>query len=189
MEAGESIRQMLAPGRRLDVGRVCEVVELIEGRPGKLAQLVGCLWDNDPAVANRAADALERVTRDRPGQAQRWKEPLLGLLAEATEKKLRWNLALVIPRLKLTVPECRRAAAVFHLFLDDRSSIVKTAALHGLADLTRQDSESLQEVLDILRVAGRSGTPAMRARSRILLKAFECQKSKRQNRSSIHMFD
>ena len=189
MATGESIRQMLAPGRRLDVGRVWEVVELIEGRPGRLAQLIECLWDDDPAVANRAADALERVTRDRPSQAQRWKEPLLGLLGEATEKKLRWNLALVIPRLKLTIPECRRAAAAFQSFLDDPSSIVKTAALHGMADLTRQDPESLPEVLDMLRVAGRSGTPAMRARSRILLKAFECEKSKRQNRSSIHMFD
>jgi hypothetical protein len=75
------------------------------------------------------------------------------------------------------------------LFLDDPSSIVKTAALHGMADLSRQDPERLPEVLDLLRIAGRSGTPAMRARSRILLKAFECQKSKQQNRSSIHMFD
>ena len=189
MATGESVRQMLAPGRRLDVGRVWEVVELIEGRPGKLAQLVECLWDDDPAVANRAADVLERVTHERPSQAQRWKEPLLGLLAEATEKKLRWNLALVIPRLKLTLPECRRAAAVFQSFLDDSSSIVKTAALHGMADLTRQDPEALPEVLDMLRIAARSGTPAMRARSRILLKAFECEKSKRQNRSSIHMFE
>ena len=180
---------MLAPGGRLDVGRVWEVVELVEGRPGKLAQLIECLWDDDPALANRAADALERVTRQRPSQAQRWKEPLLGLLAEATDKKLRWNLALVIPRLKLTSSECRRAAAVFQSFLYDPSSIVKTAALHGMADLTRQYPESLPHVLDLLRVAGRSGTPAMRARSRILLKAFECEKHKGLNRSSIHMFD
>ena len=58
-----------------------------------------CLWDDDAGVASRAADVLERVTRDRPGQAQRWKEPLLGLMAETTEKKVRWNLALVVPRL------------------------------------------------------------------------------------------
>src|SRR5215831_13871161 len=117
MATGESIRQMLAPGRRLDVGRVWEAVELVEGRPGKLAQLVECLWDDDVAIANRAADALERVTRDRPTRAQRWKDELMGLIAEATEKKLRWNLALVIPRLKLTVPECRRVAALLGSYL------------------------------------------------------------------------
>ena len=158
-------------------------------RPGKLAQLIECLWDDNAAVANRAADALERVTRDRPRRVQRWKEPLLGLMAETTEKKLRWNLALVIPRLKLTVAECRRVAAVLESYLDDLSSIVKTAALHGLADLTLQDPESTPVVLDLLRVAGRSGTPAMRARSRILLKEFESHQHKRRNRISMHMFD
>jgi len=189
MPAKESIRQMLAPGRRHDAGRVWEVVELIDSRRAKLAQLVECLWDHDPAIANRAADALERVMRDRPAVAQRWKDELLGLIAEAAEKKLRWNLALLIPRLRLTVPECRRVANVLHSYLEDPSSIVKTAALHGMADLTRQDPESLSAVLDLLRVAARSGTPAMRARSRILLKGIECSRQKGQNRSSIHMFD
>lgn len=189
MAATESIRQMLAPGARLDVGRVWEVVELVEGRPGKLEQLVECLWDENTAIASRAADALERVTRDRPALAQPWKEPLLGLIAETAEKKVRWNLALVIPRIKLTVPECRRVAEVLQSFLDDPSSIVKTAALHGMADLTRQDPESLTNVLDLLRIAGRSGTPAMRARCRILLKELECDRKKGQKRSSIHMFD
>lgn len=189
MATKETIRQMLEPGRRLDAGRVWEVVEIVEGRPGKLAEVIECLWDDNPALASRAADALERSTRDRPAVAQRFKNELLGLMAEVTEKKVRWNLALLVPRLKLSIPECRRAAEVLNTYLDDPSSIVKTAALHGMADLTRQDPESLPDVLDLLRMAGRSGTPAMRARSRILLKAFECNRRKTQNRSSIHMFD
>jgi hypothetical protein len=189
MPTTESIRQMLAPGRRLDVGRAWQVVELVEGNPGKLAQLIECLWDDDPGVASRAADALERVTRNRPAQAQRWKSELIGLMSETAEKKVRWNLALIVPRLKLPVPECRRVAAVLRSYLTDPSSIVKTAALHGIADLTSQNPESLPEVLDLLRLAGRSGTPAMRARSRILLKAIECRGGKRHNHNSIHMFD
>ena len=89
---------MLAPGARLHPGRVWEVVELIEGKPAKVAQLIECLFDDCPAIASRAADALERITRDRPQAAQRWKDALLGLLAETAEKKVRWNLALTIPR-------------------------------------------------------------------------------------------
>ena len=189
MRAAESIREMLAPGARLHPGRVWEVVELVEGKSAGMAQVVRCLFDDDPAIASRAADALERLTRDRPHQAQRWTDSLIGLLAETTEKKVRWNLALVIPRLKLTATGCRRIAEILETYLDDPSSIVKTAALHGMADLTRQDPELLPDVLDVLRVAGRSGTPAMRARSRILLKAIECDRSKRVKRSSLHMFD
>lgn len=154
MPTRETIRQMLAPGARLDVGRVWELVELIEGRPGKLGQVIECLWDDDPGVANRAADVLERVTRDRPSQAMRWKESLLGLMRETTEKKVRWNLALVVPRLRLTIAECHRAAESLNSYLDDPSSIVKTAALHGMTDLTRQDPEMLPDVLDLLRTLG-----------------------------------
>jgi hypothetical protein len=124
-----------------------------------------------------------------PQQAQTWKGELIGLLAESTEKKVRWNLALTIPRLKLTVIECRRVAEILKSWLGDSSSIVKTTALHGIADLTKQDPESLPDVLDLLRIAGRSGTPAMRARSRILLKAIECKRQKLVKRSSLHMFD
>ncbi|MBS1805314.1 MAG: hypothetical protein JST28_18285 [Acidobacteria bacterium] len=189
MQAAETIRQMLEPGRRLDAGRVWEVIELIEGQPSRLSKLIECLFDEDAAVASRAADALERVTRDSPQLAQRWKESLIGLLAETTEKKVRWNLALTIPRLKLTIPECRRVADVLNTWLDDPSSIVKTTALHGMADLTRQNPDSLANVLDLLRIAGRSGTPAMRARSRILLKAIERDSQKQVKRSSLHMFD
>jgi hypothetical protein len=185
----ETIRQMLAPGARLDPGRVWEVVELIEGKPAKAAQLIECLFEDDPAIASRAADALERITRHRPHLSQHWKDALIGLLAETTEKKVRWNLALTIPRLKLTVPECRRVAQILNTYLDDSSSIVKTTALHGMADLSRQDPESLPDVLDLLRTAGRSGTPAMRARSRILLKAIERDLRKRVQQSSLHMFD
>jgi hypothetical protein len=188
MPTKETIRKMLEPGGRLDPGRVCEVVELLNRRPSKLEPLVECLWHEDLAIVNRAADALERVTRDRPEQAQQWKGPLLGLLAEVSEKKVRWNLALVIPRLKLTVPECRRAAGLLRSYLDDTSSIVKTSALHGLADLTRQDRELLPQVVDLLRVAERSGTPAMRARSRILLKKIENPGKEQNPRTSLHIF-
>ena len=189
MPSTETIRQMLAPGRPLDPGRVWEVVELLEGRPARLSKLVQCLFDEDPAIASRAADALERITRERPQQAQRWKEALIGLLAETTEKKVRWNLALTLPRLKLSIPECRRISHVLNTWLDNPSSIVKTCALHAMADLTRHDPGSLPDVLDLLRMAARAGTPAMRARSRILLKALESDRRKQLQRSSLHMFD
>lgn len=169
----ETIRAMLVPGARIAKGRVDAVVDLVRAEPKKMTQLIECLWDDDAGVANRAADVLERVTYGAPKLLERWKEPLLGLMAEAEENKLRWNLALVVPRLKLSVAECRRVAQMLEGYLDDESSIVRTLALQGLADLTRQNPSSLPEVLDLLRVTGRSGTAAMRARSRILLKKLE----------------
>jgi hypothetical protein len=194
MPKRESLRNLLAPGRRLHVGRVGQVVALLESHPTRLAQLVECLWDDDPAIANRAADVLERVTRDRPQRAQRWKDSLLGLMAEAgtnkLDKKLRWNLALVVPRLELSVAECRGVAALLRSWLDEpeSGSIVKTAALHGIACLARQDRASLPAAIELLQIAGRSGTAAMRARSRNLLQELESNGKKRRSRGSLHMF-
>jgi hypothetical protein len=103
-----------------------------------------------------------------------WKTALLGLLPEATENKLRWHLALVIPRLALGRTECRRAATVLQSWLEDgSSSIVKTMAMQGLVDLTLQAPSLKPEVVDLLRILSRSGTPAMRARGRLLLFKLE----------------
>jgi hypothetical protein len=170
----ETVRSMLDAGRRrLDVGRVREIAEMVLESPRRLSAVIECLFDKDAGVVNRAADVLERVTRWKPQPAARWKRELIGLMAEAEQNKLRWNLALTIGRLPLTVPEAQRAAGILRSWLDDTSSIVKTAAMHGLADLARHDPSLRAEVLDTLRILSRSGTPAMRARGRILLKQME----------------
>lgn len=188
MRKADTIRTMLAAGRhRLDPGLSKHVAELALEKPRKIGQLIECLWDEDPGIANRAADALERATYHRPKLAQAWKESLIGLMAEAEQNKLRWNLALLVPRLDLTVPEARRVSTILRTYLDDKGSIVKTAAMHGLAVLTRHDPELLPEVVDTLSILSRSGTPAMRARGRILLKQLEAPDRRRARLTELHM--
>ncbi|MGP8173631.1 MAG: hypothetical protein ACLP7O_03680 [Terracidiphilus sp.] len=190
MPTSETIRSMLAAGgNRLSIGRAEEIAALVLAQPKRVqsktvTQLVECLWDEDPGVVNRAADALEKVSRTLPSVLDSWKASLLGLLAEATQNKLRWHLALIVPRLQLSLPECRRAVETLQSYLDDPSSIVKTCALQGLADLPRQDPSRGPEVLDLLRIHSRSGTPAMRARGHDLLRQLEAPCEKRRYRQS-----
>jgi len=192
MPTAKTIRSMLSAGRhRISSGRTAEVVNLVQANSRKAAQLIECLWDEEPCVAMRAADALEKLTHRRDlvtDDIQKsilktlqgsWKAPLIGLLAETTENKLRWCLVQVVTRLKLTVPEYHRVAETLRSYLEDQSSIVKTCALQGLADLTWQDASLLHEVVDLLRIHSRSGTPAMRARGRMLLKQLEPVRAKR----------
>ena len=182
-------------------GRAAEVFELVMDRPRRAAQLVECLWDEDPGVVNRAAEAVELISREKPRLLQAWSAALQGLLAEATQIKLRWKLAVVVPRLELSEAETRRVAGLLHGCLEDRSSVVKTYAMEGLAELTRQNAALLPEVLDLLHMLTAMGTaaihptnkdpfvgtpaihptnkdpfvgtPAMRARGRMLLKRLE----------------
>lgn len=170
MPLEDSIRQMLSGGDRRSPGRADEVVELMKAQPRRVKQLVECLWNNNPCVCMRAADATEKLTRTQPELLQRYKASLLGLMAEAKQKEVRWHLAVTIPRLHLTPSECQRVAELLEGYLDDRSSIVKTCAMQGLSDLTRQDNSLRPPVMEMLRLLTRTGTPAMRARGRILLK-------------------
>lgn len=187
------LRAELAVGRsRMSLGRVVVITEWIADRPRQIPRLIELIWDEDPGVASRAADVLERVMRTPSAALRRstaaYKEELIGLLADTQEPKVRWNLALTLPRLPLSLSECRRIAAVLLGWLEDPSSIVKTTALHGIAELTLQDPASLPTAIDLLRVAGRSGTPAMRARSRVMLKRLESPGKSRRPQTGLHMF-
>lgn len=174
MTTRAQVRALLAEGRhRLSVGRAREIARLIAEKPKLTGTVVELLWDEDAGIAMRAGDALERASAGNAALLAPWKDALLGRLTDAEGNKLRWNLALMIGRVELTVPETERAAEVLRGWLEDESSIVKTAALQGLADLSRRNPAQREEAIDTLRLLGRSGTPAMRARSRILLKQFE----------------
>ena len=90
-------------------------------------------------------------------------------MTEAQEQELRWHLAVMVPRLLMNAKEQQVAMSSLQGYLEDRSSIVKTFALQGLADLAQAEPSFRPRVVEILREAMRKGTPAMKARSRKLL--------------------
>ncbi len=171
--AGKLIADMLSGGDRRSLGRVDEVIALLAQEPDRYRELVGCLWANDARVRMRAADALEKLSRTGAGTLLPFKAHLLGLMSETTQKEVRWHLALLVPRLRLTRLESQRVCALLQTYLDDPSSIVKTFAMQGLADLSLQHPELRAGVIDLLRSLALRGTPAMRARGRILLAKLE----------------
>ena len=183
------IRALLADARnRIGPGHAYDAAMRVLENPRLARQLIECLWDEDEGVAGRAADALETVAAELPQIVARYKDALLGLLVESRSIKLRWHLGLIVTGLKLTRPECRRVAEALNSWLDDRSSIVKTCAMQGLAELTLQDPSLKDEVLDLLRILARSGTAAMRARGRILIEQLEKGKDftwKRQKQQTV----
>jgi len=120
----------------------------------------------------RAADAAEKATRINRELLQPYRNALLGLMAETTQKELRWHLAVMVPRLPLNYRQRQRAVRLLNSYLEDRSSIVKNFALQGLANLARAHPDLLPPVIDVLRQSARNGTPAMKARSRRLLLSF-----------------
>ncbi|HTS35947.1 MAG TPA: hypothetical protein VMH04_09765 [Candidatus Solibacter sp.] len=159
----------LAGGDRRSIGNSNELVAAVLQRPELFPKLIEHLWSNDPIVRMRAADAVEKVSVKRPELLQAFKEELLGLADEATQAELRWHLALMLPRLHLTPAERMRAVSTVRPYLDDPSSIVRTCALQGMADLAEGNRKIEAEVVGFLEKALRNGTPAMKARARKLM--------------------
>ena len=166
----KQIADLLRGGDRRSIGKSDEVAKLVLSEPRRFSELFQCLWHEDPVVRMRAADAAEKVSVTRPELLKPYKRDLLGLLVEAEQIELRWHLALMVPRLELNRSERERAASALQHYLDDRSSIVKTFALQGLADLARKDSSLLELARRTIEERLRTGTAAMKARARKLLK-------------------
>jgi len=165
----KNILSLLQGGDRRTIGRADQVAAIVSKDPGLFPELITGLWSDDPLVRMRAADAAEKVTRSKPDLLQPFKKELLGLMAEATQQELRWHLAAIVPRLVLNSKERRQAASSLNTYLEDRSSIVRTSALQGLADLAQDEPSLRPNLIELLRESARSGTPAMKARSRRLL--------------------
>jgi hypothetical protein len=165
----KDILLLLRGGDRRTIGRADEVAAIVSKDPEFFPELIAGLWSEDSLVRMRAADAAEKVTRKNSELLQPYKKELFGLMADAAEQELRWHLAAMVPRLTLSPKERKLAASLLNGYLEDRSSIVKTFALQGLADLAQDDVSVRPQVIELLREATRSGTAAMKARSRKLL--------------------
>jgi hypothetical protein len=160
---------LLSGGDRRSIGQSDVVAAMVLARPALFRSLIKGMCDQDALVRMRAADAAEKVSSQKPKLLQPFKAELVGLLAETKEHELRWHLAQMIPRLSLTAAERVHAASTLRTYLDDRSSIVKTFAMQGLADLAVADEKLLPSTMELLDRLTRTGTPAMRARGRKLL--------------------
>jgi hypothetical protein len=146
---------------------------MVSENPQLFSELIVGLRSRDALIRMRAADAAEKVTRKNSELLVPYRKELLGLLGETKEQELRWHLAMMVPRLALNSNERQRAISLLNSYLQDRSSIVKTFALQGLANFAQDDPSIRSTVIEILREARRSGMPAMKARSRKLLHELE----------------
>src|SRR5580704_6089964 len=131
----KNILSLLEGGDRRTIGQTDRVATAVTKDPKLFPQLIAGLWFENLLIRMRAADAAEKVTRKYPVLLQPFKKELLGLMAETRQQEMRWHLAVMVPRLTLTADERQLAASSLNVYLEDRSSIVKTFALQGLAAL------------------------------------------------------
>jgi len=159
----------LKGGDRRSIRGVPEVVDQVLADPMLFPIVVDGMTDANPLVRMRCADAVEKITAVRPEHLAPYKKRILQLAAMAEQQEVRWHLAQLFSRFQLSARERRRAVEILTEYLTDRSSIVKSFAMQGLADIAAQDSELRAPLIKRLKGLTRSGTPAMKSRGRKLL--------------------
>lgn len=163
------ILRYLDGGDRRSIRGVPEVVHLVLGEPSLFSAVFDGILGVEPVNRMRCADAIEKITRARPEYLQPYKKQLLQLAVTEEQPEVRWHLAQLVPRLHLSKRERRQAVEVLNRYLTDRSRIVKTFAMQGLADIAARDPLLRGPILERLRELTRIGSPAMRSRGRKLL--------------------
>jgi hypothetical protein len=125
----------LTGGDRRSIGRSNEVVADVLADPSLFDLIFDAISSDNPLIAMRAADAVEKVTATRPELLRPHKRRLLTELALIPQQEVRWHVAQMLPRLSLSARERRQAVGILESYLDDRSGTVRNCARRALAEL------------------------------------------------------
>jgi hypothetical protein len=167
------ILRKLIGGDRRSIGRSEEVVSDVLKNPGLLKVLITGLRVSYPVVRMRTADAMEKISSVNPEFLSPYKGLLIEQATTSDQKEVRWHLAQILPRIKLSQKETNQVVDVLLSYFSDSSSIVKTFSMQALADIARQRPNLRPSILTHLREYTLTGTPAMKARGRKLLTEIE----------------
>ena len=159
----------LAGGDRRSIGAATAIAEEVKAEPQRFPLIWHLLRHQEALVRMRAADALEKASRQMPERLQPFKAELLSRRLEDGTPEVRWHLLAMSARLvldrheaKTLIDQCRDA------LIADKSRIARVAALQAAYDLANEHPEFTRTLDEMLDVAARSDIPSLRARARKL---------------------
>jgi len=165
-----TVLEKLKGGDRRSIGRVDEVLAEVLADPGVFEGLFQGLLAEDPVLRMRAADAVEKVSREHPEYLEPFKALILEQVADIEQKEVQWHVALMMPRLVLTDEEAAAAVEILTRYLGSGSRIVQVNAMQALVDMGDDDSEQgMLVALELIEQLVQSGSPAVQARGRKIL--------------------
>ena len=162
---------LLHGGDLRSIGQSNEVVRMITNQE-EFDELFKLLFHNDRKIVMRSADAIEKITLNNKEYLKKHKKEILELCLKATDKGLKWHLALLVTRLALTDIE---VAEVWQLLSGwaknkNESKIVRVNSLQGLFCLRNYNDDYKHEFDLTLVEIEREDIPSLNARIRKLKK-------------------
>jgi hypothetical protein len=165
----EKIYALLNGGDLRSISGSNEVAMLIHSQ-NDFDVLFDFLNDSSRIIVMRAADSIEKVSRRHSVYLDKHKTALLGMIADATDKELKWHLAQLVPRLKLDDDEKNNAFEIFKRWLlnENESNIVRVNSIQALYELSYNSKSSKKSFDEILISIEKENIPSINARIRKL---------------------
>lgn len=174
----QDILRQLQGGDLRSLALVDQLVVTYPASPELIDLLVELMMGSERLIAMRAADALEKLTRESPALLVTHSDKILTqLYNEQLPIEIKWHLAQLLPRLPLTAQARKNLQEILTSWILNRkeSRLVRVHALQGLFEL-RTSKKDDQQLLQILNQLGDQEVPALVAR----IKQFKSQLLKRQ---------
>jgi len=163
----------LKGGDRRSIGAVPKVVDQALANPPLFSKVFAGMDNADPVVRMPCGDAVEKITARNPAYLRSYKRHLIQLAQTAKQQEVRWHIAQLFSRLRLSASQRRKVATILSGYLTDKSRIVKTFSMQALAHIAANDVTLRAPILRQLRHLVEAGSPAMRSRGRKLLASLK----------------
>ena len=165
-----AILRSLSSGDRRSIGRSNRAAAAVLHRPQLLAILFQGLETNNPVLRMRCADAIEKATLKHPALLIPYKNTIIKKYTRIQQKEVRWHVVLLLARLPLTARQATGIVQFLLTLTHDPSSIVKTMTMQAMTDIALHHPHLLPSVTTHIQQLTATATPAMKARSKKLLK-------------------
>jgi hypothetical protein len=160
------IRNLLTGGDRRDIAQSNRVRALVERDPSLVDELARLTADDDPLVAQRAIDLLEKLAREHPAWVEPHKKAFIGPLAKSDRWEIRLQIVRALPLFRWSAAEAKRVQAILLENVSFPQTFVRAWALDSLATLSRLRKTLRPIVQRKLREFERSSSKALQARAR-----------------------
>lgn len=133
-------------------------------------KLLPFLFSAERGVVMRAADLIEKISLKHPEWLSKHKKEILGLCETASDKELKWHLAQLLPRLKLSAKDSEKTWKRLSVWLlnKNESKLVRVNALQALYDLSRKDADKRMVLDKYFSLLEKEKVPSLLARMRNL---------------------
>lgn len=163
---------VLTGGDLRSIGKANEVVKEVDNQ-NDFDILFSGFFHTDRKVVMRTADAIEKITLTKPGFLHKHKKTILELCSKAKHIELKWHLALLVPRIKLTPGERVKAWRLLTGWATDtkESKIVRVNSIQGLFDLSQINRKAGQDLSLTINEIEKENIPSLNARIKKLKNA------------------